>query len=1194
MIIPVLVQEVKRHLKSPMPVIFTFFFFLMTFFFVKNTDPGTVILVVQLTREWHNAPLIIAKIFSVWGGLGLLITMVMAGKAVVRDFQHQSQDFFFTAPVTKTAYLLGRFGGSLAANLLIYAGVILGFLLGCLALDAGHYGPFSLQGFVRPLVGIVLPNLFIAGSLFFALATQTRKMVMTYVVGITFLLLSMSVTGLLSQGDNLMLRALADPFGYAALSVSTLQWTVAEINARPMPFTQYLLLNRLLWMGLGAAALAMTWIRFKMHTALDAKRSDSKPSKEMISPPKPISMETVTIHPPSAMQRFRQLAHWTGRELWRIVKHPAYLILAGMGVANVYSNFALNVDMAGSRVQPLTSWFLAHTQIAWGYMIPLVILFGGMIVWRERDDRVHPLYDVLPLPDWMAMASKFLVLGGMQFIYLLAVLLTGALSQLLIFRFTDVQLPLYLQTLFGIEWVSYLHMAVVVVFIQNLASNKTVGFFLTTIYFVLDLVIFNMLGFDQVFLRYGHVPGYIYSSINGFGHFTATILWYSLLWGLGAVVLLGFTALLWRRDEETSLRIRWRLAQHRASRRTRLFLGGMGTAFIAVLAVIVVNKFVVNRYFSRDMLRGYRAAYEKTYAPLAALKQPRLEDVKLNVAFYPASRACRIQGEYRFENKGDQPIDSVLVNLSNRRITRLHRLDFSQDADIVQQSSTLGVRIYRLNAPLEPGSEIMLRFDYAVETPGFTDNNPKNELAANGSSLVLSTYGWADYFPVIGYNPAMELTTKVLRQKYGLPSKASWLTLEQAQQVYYGMGDTYVGYEAEISTSADQHIVANGDRLDERVEGGRRICRFVSETPMRPEFNFTSQRFAVQTTERNGKQVEVYYNPKHFYNVQRILNGTADALAYGEAHFTPYPYNAIRVQENNEYMDFGGARAMPGLVQWRESAGFLSRLDSSEIDMVYFIAAHEMAHQWWGVTLMPEALEGAVLATEMIAQYTATRCFENRFGPEMTRKLLRQDMRDYLNGRQGDLDGERPMLRTYFNYYMTYAKSNVIMYALTEYIGEERINAALKDLLDRFEYRERGMVQSLDVVEALREVTPDSLQYLITDFFETITLWGNRVVSAGADPLPGGRYRIHLQLASHKFRADSEGTQTEIAIGDWIPVMVFGEGGKVLFKDRVHFTENQKTLDFDVAEKPVQAGLDPYVLLIDRDRGDNRKVVTIH
>ena len=56
---------------------------------------------------------------------------------------------------------------------------------------------------------------------------------------------------------------------------------------------------------------------------------------------------------------------------------------------------------------------------------------------------------------------------------------------------------------------------------------------------------------------------------------------------------------------------------------------------------------------------------------------------------------------------------------------------------------------------------------------------------------------------------------------------------------------------------------------------------------------------------------------------------------------------------------------------------------------------------------------------------------------------------------------------------------------------------------------------------------------------------------------------------------------------DYIPIGIFGENEKELYLQKHRFTRNDVVLDIVVDEEPVRAGIDPYTLLIDRDREDN-------
>jgi len=133
----------------------------------------------------------------------------------------------------------------------------------------------------------------------------------------------------------------------------------------------------------------------------------------------------------------------------------------------------------------------------------------------------------------------------------------------------------------------------------------------------------------------------------------------------------------------------------------------------------------------------------------------------------------------------------------------------------------------------------------------------------------------------------------------------------------------------------------------------------------------------------------------------------------------------------------------------------------------------------------------------------------------------------------------------------------------------------------------------------IRAVTPDSLQYVIHDLFETITLYDNKATAATATGSADGSYTVHVTFDARKYRADSLGTQTEIPIADYIDVGVFGAPekgnalGKLLAVRKVHVTERTMSAEFVVHERPVKAGIDPFNKLIDRTPEDNVRAVEV-
>ena len=1187
MFLTIYLKELKRNIKGPAIYIFITILFICTYIFASNLNPNSYMMGLSIAKENHNAPILIAKMMARFSVVGVLFIMVMVGRAVTRDFEVKIHDFFFTVPMSKSSFLGGRFLGGFTANIFIYSGVILGFIVGCLVIDPKYYGPFQVSAFLLPTLIIVIPNLLLIGSIFFALATLSRRMVMTYLAGIGFLMIYGLTQGIFIGWDNETAKMLLDPFGISALGVLTKYWTVSEINLNQMPLRMGLLLNRIIWTTVSMAILFYTWKRFQFVSILEKK-------KEKSSTGDPAGVKGVqslgAIRPVSIEDNFffhiKKCLHLLFREFNRIALHPAFLILTFMAIGELAMNFVFNVGALGEEVYPLTSIYLEHTLHIWIYMIPLTIFFSGLIIWRERDHKSNEFYDTLPVPDWLSYLSKLLTMMTIQFVYVVLAMFTGIVVQMVGFGYTDIELGLYVKHLFGITLLKFWLFTVIVFFIQHLTSNKIMGFFLSALYAAADLIIFEVFGFENVLLRYGQIPSFIYSNLNGFGHYGPVILWYTLYWVLFAGILGVFTHLLWRRHNETAMKFRIRVGLQKWNRRLHWVLGILCVLFLTTGGYISYNKYVVNKYASRNTRKRLTADYEKKYSQYRNTPQPEIVNVNLRVDIFPEERKVDIEGFYILKNKTDESIDKVFVNLSEFYITKMNKLEFAPVAHLEHLGTAYGFRIFELEKPLDPGSEIRLDFDLIAQAKGFTENNPKNQLAKKGTCIFVN--GESEYFPMIGYLWDLEIRDERDREKFSLPEKPQDIPLEESDPSDCFLRFDLTEYEAIISTSGSQIAVSNGNLINQWQENDRNYFHYKSEGLMDNSFVFASSEYEVARDEYEGIQIEVYYDKRHPYNVQRMIKGVKRSLDYCTKNFCPFPYRFLRIAEIPNYVRWG-ASSQPTLFVWRENAGFISNLqDPEDVDQVFAICTHEMAHQWWAYIVKPANAEGAEMLTETMAMYVEVMCLEKEYGRKIARKFLKEDMDRYLTRRKKDVAGERPLMRSYLKqYYLNYPKSSVLMYALQDYIGEDHVNRALKTIVDTYGLREDVFPTSLDVVNAFKSVTPDSLKYIITDLFETITLWENKTESATYEKLKNGKYEVSLNVSTHKFRSDDIGKQTEVPIHDYFDVGIFGKNEKEIYLKKHLFSRVESTLKIIVDEEPVRAGIDPYVILIDRDRGDN-------
>jgi aminopeptidase N len=330
-----------------------------------------------------------------------------------------------------------------------------------------------------------------------------------------------------------------------------------------------------------------------------------------------------------------------------------------------------------------------------------------------------------------------------------------------------------------------------------------------------------------------------------------------------------------------------------------------------------------------------------------------------------------------------------------------------------------------------------------------------------------------------------------------------------------------------------------------------------------------------------------------------MLASMKQSLDYYTRNFGPYAHKQLRIVEFPRVA--GYAAALPGTMPISESSGFIADLTHpDDIDTVYYIVAHETAHQWWDEQVIGADMEGATLLSESLAQYSALMVMEKTYGRDQMRRFLRYEMDLYLRARGQERLRERPLAAVeYRQFYVFYQKGAVALYYLKEMIGEDAVNRALRKLVQRYAYAPAPYPTSYALLDALRDETPPHLQYLIKDLFEDITLFSNRTLSATAVRRADGKYDVTLEVEARKFKDDASGQETEVPVDDWIDLGAFAKPapghkyGAPLFRQRVHMTQHHATFTFTTTVLPEKAGIDPFALLIDRIPDDNTRDVTL-
>ena len=356
----------------------------------------------------------------------------------------------------------------------------------------------------------------------------------------------------------------------------------------------------------------------------------------------------------------------------------------------------------------------------------------------------------------------------------------------------------------------------------------------------------------------------------------------------------------------------------------------------------------------------------------------------------------------------------------------------------------------------------------------------------------------------------------------------------------------------------------------------------------------------------------------HKYNIERMMRAAKSSLDYYEQNFSPYQFRQLRIIEfPSSYGSF--AQSFANTIPFSESVGFIAMVDDNDqenLDYPFSITSHEVAHQWWAHQVISADVRGATLLSESLSEYSSLKVLEKEYGKQQMRRFLKEALDDYLQGRGFEQQKELPLMLNENQQYIHYKKGSLVLYALGDYIGEDKFNAALSEYIDQFAFQEPPYTTSIEFVDHLEKNTPDSLQYLIDDMLKNITLYDNYIQDADYKMNADSTYTVNFDAVVSKYRSTPKGeklfarnkdslihivdndTIKSWPLNDYVEVGIFTEATeddkvqqKPIYLKKVKFDSIFHSFDIQVDQKPVEVGIDPFNKLIDTNSNDNRKAL---
>jgi ABC-2 type transport system permease protein len=1132
-----------------------------------------------------NSPFAVTQIMLILSLFGMFMVVNFVAGTATRNHTSLMSEIIYTKPIKPFSYNLGRFLGAYLICLCVFTMVPLGIFIGSIMpwVDGERIGPNNLMMYAQPFLIFSTTTIFVLSALFYGATSLFKSVMAGYICALGLFILYVVSGQVFNEPEQRTIRALLDPFALSSFGEYTRYWTAFEKNALLPAFEGAILQNRLLWIAVGCFILLTAGGLFKPLN-LTANKASKKPKKEKIDMIPATSNIAIKA---SANNGFAQFIIRTKFEIKQVVLSPAFPVLLLFSAFQLIASFFNINGMYGAPNWPLTQTLVQTIVNSFGLMTMIVITYyTAEVVWRERTVGMGDIVDSMPVSNvtfWLSkLLAVMLVIVSLHFLGLVVAIIKQLLS-----GYENIEFGQYVISLLYFAVLPFCLTVVLAFLIQVLSPNKYVGMLIFVGYIFVSIA-FSQIGIEHNMFNFGAAPVMQYSDLNGYGWFMQTQNWYMLYWTALSVVLGVMSYGMWQRGPQASLKQRFNLLSYQLGKPGKSIAISAMLIFLATGGYIHYNTKVLNDFYGQEQVLDTQADYEKDYIEFRDSPMPSVVAIDTAIDIFPEERRIEADAAITLINRTDQVISRFLVNIPR----------FSNAYDVLIPGGKLGeinakynVAWFEFSEPMAPNEERAGQLKVTRTHQGFKDRGEDTTLVKNGTFI-----NNFELFPSFGFNEGYRISDQHERRKRDLEPMQRAYKLEDTSRYtesFFGRGVEFIDFSATVSTSNDQFAIVPGYLQKEWQQDGRNYYRYEMNAPMVNFFSVMSAELEKKKVNHNGIDIEVYYHKNHHWNVDRMIESSQDSLDYFQQVFSPYQHQQLRIIEFPGYRSF--AQSFANTVPYSENIGFISDLRNPEnIDPVYYVTAHEVAHQWWGHQLNAANVQGSAILSETLSQYSALMVMKKKYGETRLRKFLTYELDSYLRGRSAERIEEMPLLRSENQAYIHYRKGSVVMMALVNKLGETRLNQALQALLNEYQFREDLYPTTLDLVRHLNNVSNETEQAYIKDLFEQITIYDLRAKEVTKEALEEGKNKVTLTVSAQKFSADGKGKETEQPFAKEVEIVLFSEDpndfaieNKIIYQGLHAIESGDTVIELIVDEMPNYAGIDPFVRFIDRDTGNN-------
>lgn len=991
----------------------------------------------------------------------IFFATVYALQVLFKDQDSRFDIVLFSFPISKQTYLKGKFLTYFLQTFLSFSFLMLGFIIGqSLRTGSEMQDGFHILYYLYPLFIFGLVNTLLVCSFLFLTTYVFRKKLLVVVGGLLLyvsymiiLLFSNSpfMAGAMPQSlEAQQISAVLDPFGLSSYFLNARLLTAEQKNIQLVPMTSYLLFNRIFCFIISIALLWLTIKQFSFSNI--SKQKTKKASSKADSQPKFFKSEYATIQPSygrvSALQSALSFARIDLIYLFKSITVPAISILLVFAVgmemyAEIEKGIRLPQKYASSGLMAIT---ISENFHLLGLMI--AAYFMNDLYWRSKSSGFS-------LIENSTFLSKNKLVGHFISISVLLFFFTGILiGEGIIFQVAYQYLH--------IDWNAYLAVFVFntfplilfsgfILLINDRIPQKFIALGISILaVFVLAGPVSDKLLSYPVLRIFSDFKG-SYSDFNGYGIYEKAFA-QRLLFGSGII------ALLWLMNSFIKLK--------KASVIQSVF------TVILLISGIVAGNYFMKGYVPKDEEKEILSSvqYEKGFRKYEDLPQPDITAIKTEIKLYPSQNAYEIIGHYILKNQTDKPIDKILVNFNtDLKLEKAVLKSGSETITVTENTSEIS-----LKNTLKPNDTAILDFKISYQWFAVNGHQSFNAIIENGSFMRISRY-----YPTIGYQKDYEIQDEKIRNQYQL-GKLREIKKPEAPEVFK---KDFINLDMTVSTEKQQTAIGTGDLIKKWTTSDRNYFHYQAENiPFR--FAVSSAEYKLKSLNYKGIPVNIFYHKNHFENVDHLLKNAQLTLDYCQQNFGKYPFKTINFAEISSFTRGFAATAYPSAIFMPEDMVFHANIHADkQQDVINELAGHELSHLWWGNSqINPDNREGSVMLTETLAMYTEMMLYKKMHGKAKMMERIQVHQQIYDN--EKGLSENLPIYRATGDVpHISYSKGAVAMVKLSDLIGEDKVNDALKAFLNHNQYPKKP--SSVDLLREFYRVSPnDTFQKQIDGLFK--------------------------------------------------------------------------------------------------------------